>query len=362
MARLKPYTILIAFGNLGIGGIQTKIVAISERLLQTRGGSVHIHLVLRDTPLFNQLTRVNLQHITIHNCPGFGPIRMPLTIYMAWKVLVLQPTAILTFHDILSSVAVIASRVVFWKEVRVVLNEDTLPSAHTRLPLKRLLIRIFYPHADRIIVPTRAAHRDLTVHFGIPTAKTVVIPNWTLMPRPRGFHSKEYDLLYVGRFVRQKNVLSLLQIMRRLVRWKRKLTLCLVGEGSEKAKILRFITRHGLSQNVIVHESNHEVSAYLDSAKVFVLYSRYEGMPVAMLEAMARGCPPVAKNYPGLSECLTDGKSGFIARSADEFIKKIQLLLTHPARRNQMGGEDMRIVEKEFSMEPLNRFISVLIN
>lgn len=356
--------IIICFGNLGIGGIQTKIVSLSEYLLRTRGDMIQIHLVLRDTPGFNLERQLHIPNVTIHHRPQFrfGFIHFPFTFYYPWKVVTIQPDVILSFFDYLSSLSVISSRLLFWKKIRVVLNEDILSSAVSRSMFHKFLICTFYPLADHVIVPTRAVQQDLITRFGIPETKTIVVPNWTLASPGVQSSYKPFDLLYVGRFEKQKNLLFLLRAVRLLIVRRPALKLGLVGEGSQLQKIQDYIRRYHVSRNVIVRDSNPNISRYLDQTKIFVLSSHFEGMPVALLEAMAHNCPTITTRFPGVAEFLIHGKTGFITDSLHEFAQRIQFLLAHPVRRRRMGLTAHALVRTQFSKIPLRNFVRVLIN
>ena len=356
--------IIICFGNLGIGGIQTKIVSISKYLLRTQGDTIRIHLVLRDTPAFNLEHLINLPNVIIHHRPKFrlGIIHVPFTLYYPWKIITIRPDVILSFFDYLSSLSIISSWLLFWKKIRIILNEDILSSAQSRSLFHKFLIHTFYPLADRIIVPTRTEKRDLVTHFGIPETKIVVIANWTQMTKGARVGHKIYDLVFIGRLEKQKNLLFLLRAMRLLLVWRPGLKLCLVGEGSEKQNLQTYMKHYHLSRNVTLHNSSHHVSVYIDQSKLFVLSSHFEGMPVALLEVMARDCPVVAMRYPGISELLIHGKTGLIADSMNEFVEDIRFLLTHPKQRLQMGEAAGIQVRTHFSRIPLRHYVRVLIN
>lgn len=363
MKAENPCTIIIAFGNLGVGGVQSKIVSLIERLVATYGKTVKIYLILRDRTSFTHELRLPRNEVSIHYRPGarFAMFHVPFSVYFFWTAMLFQPSVVLTFYDSLSTFAILISKCIYWKKIRVVLNEDTLPSAHTQNLFNRALIRFFYPLGDRIIVPTHMAQKDLMEHFAIPATKIRVIPNWTQMPLGSERGNKQFDLIYVGRFEPQKNLLFLLKAIRHLVRWKRKLTVCLIGEGTEKTKMLVYIRRYNLSKNVILKDSNHDISHYLDMSRIFVLCSHYEGMPVAVLEAMARGCPVVAMQYPGVAECIADHKTGYVTHSMTEFTEKIRFLITHTDQRNLMGDNARMAVKKYFSNQALQQFILEII-
>jgi len=100
---------------------------------------------------------------------------------------------------------------------------------------------------------------------------------------------------------------TLVQSVRICVSRGRRLVLHLVGDGSFRARLAKMIADLDLTQHVILHgqvTSGAEVHAILDRADVFVLASRQEGVPRAMIEAMARGLPCLGTTVGGIPELL----------------------------------------------------------
>jgi glycosyltransferase involved in cell wall biosynthesis len=84
---------------------------------------------------------------------------------------------------------------------------------------------------------------------------------------------------------------------------------------------------------------------YLARAGVFLLPSRFEGMPNALLEAMAQGIPPIVTDAsPGPLEVVEDGRSGLVVPTddPDALARAMERLATDPALRHRMGAEARR--------------------
>ena len=95
-------------------------------------------------------------------------------------------------------------------------------------------------------------------------------------------------------------------------------TLTLVGEGPERLALEAQVARLGLQQRVDFLGHCRDVSTWLATASVFVLPSRFEGMPNALLEAMAQGLAVVVTDAsPGPLEEIEQGVNGFVVPSED---------------------------------------------
>jgi glycosyltransferase involved in cell wall biosynthesis len=111
----------------------------------------------------------------------------------------------------------------------------------------------------------------------------------------------------VGRLVPEKAQDVLLDAFRRLAPESAAgARLLIAGEGPERATLTATIARLGLTANATLLGARRDITALLNAADLFVLSSRMEGMPLAIAEALACGCPVVATDAPGVADLLGD--------------------------------------------------------
>jgi glycosyltransferase involved in cell wall biosynthesis len=114
--------------------------------------------------------------------------------------------------------------------------------------------------------------------------------------------SKKYDLVWMGRFHRQKGLLEVPYILDLLKRKKKNINLLLIGDGDIKIKkkFFEIIDRLGLKENVhyVGFVNSNERLKLLREAKLFIFTSYYESFGQVALEAMANGLPVIAYNLP----------------------------------------------------------------
>lgn len=96
-----------------------------------------------------------------------------------------------------------------------------------------------------------------------------------------------------------------------------------------------------------------EVLARMGGADVMVHTSSWEGMPIAMLEAMALGLPVVATDVVGNRDLVRPGETGYVARDVEEFLKALQKLAETPALRRKMGDAARAAVIQEYDQDQL---------
>ena len=113
----------------------------------------------------------------------------------------------------------------------------------------------------------------------------------------------------------------------------------IVGEGEERDFLQKKVGIIGLGSKVSFLGLRQDVNKILQSADIFVLPSRYEGMPLAILEAMAAGLPIIATDTGDNSFLIADGLTGFVVPPNNAVIlaKKLQILLNDPLLRKSMG-------------------------
>jgi glycosyltransferase involved in cell wall biosynthesis len=120
------------------------------------------------------------------------------------------------------------------------------------------------------------------------------------------------------------------------------------------AAVRRRIAAEHLDGSVRLVEQTHDVPSYLQASDVFVLPSRREGLPNALLEAMAAGLPCIAADLPGITRwLLEDGESGWLVPPGDvEALERaLVTLLEDRERAAQLGARARRRVEALCSID-----------
>ena len=249
--------------------------------------------------------------------------------------------------------------------MKVVISEDRyVSSSISSLNLTRLrcfLIRVFYPFADVVFSPTRITRNDLIKNYGLPRKKVKVIRNWTTFVEKKSCEvKKEYDLIFIGRLHKEKNLLYLLRGLKRLKEKKDNIKLVFLGEGEEKKIMWNFIKDNNLSGNVSFFRAKRDVKKYLKKAKILVLSSKHEALPLTILEAMALGVPVLCTNYPGVEEVIREGETGFIYRNLDEFKEKAVLLLDNLSVKKKISCQAREYVKKNHSPRNIRQYLDAL--
>ncbi len=161
------------------------------------------------------------------------------------------------------------------------------------------------------------------------------------------------DLLFVGRLDPVKGVMVLFETIAQLVEAGENVRLVLVGDGPQRVELEELTADLGLSDRVRFtgYQNQQQVQAHLERCDVFVLPSFAEGVPVSLMEAMARRRPVIATNVGGVTELVEDGISGRVVPPGDDVALRsaIEDLARDPQLREKMGAAGAAKVHAEFN-------------
>lgn len=190
------------------------------------------------------------------------------------------------------------------------------------------LIKHTFRHAEAIVTPSYGAADDLACVSGLPREKINVIYNPVISPtlRERSCQAAGHRWLDdpavpvvvgMGRLTRQKDFVTLIWAFARL-RESRPARLVILGEGEERGALLALADALGIASDIDLPGFVNNPYAYLSRASLFVLSSRWEGLPGVLIEALACGTRVISTDCPsGPREILAEGTYGELVPVAD---------------------------------------------
>jgi len=174
-------------------------------------------------------------------------------------------------------------------------------------------------------------------------------------PSPSAGEQVPFEILCVGRLVRDKGQRILIAAIDRLVRAKENVILRLVGDGPDRTELEQEAAKRSLKKNVLFegNVNQDQILDYYRKAGVFVLASFAEGVPVVLMEAMAMEIPCVSTVVAGIPELIENGKSGTLVPPGDELAlaNAIIQFLKDPDLRRKTGAEGRRRVIEKYNLE-----------
>ena len=254
-----------------------------------------------------------------------------------------QPDGLISALDLTNLIALLV-RQAGHVHTRVVIQVHSTVSVQKRSALKKklekLLLAKIYPWADCIVTVSRGVARDLAHYTNIPANKIRTIYNPIITPdildkaqepvdHPWFVQESPPVILGVGRLAEVKDFPTLLRafaILRQVVHplpaiYRLPLPahhLVILGEGDERPRLEMLAKELGIAANFHLPGFTENPFAFMSKAAVFVLSSRLEGLPSALIEALACGCPVVSTDCPsGPSEILDGGNYGHLVPVGD---------------------------------------------
>lgn len=264
----------------------------------------------------------------------------------------LRPDVVISFMDSANVLTLLASRGL---RLPVVVSDRIDPAAPDLGRIWRRLRDSAYGTANVVTVQTARAKDYFRPAV---RANCVVIPNPVFPVSPESSTGTEAAvvrpaIVFMGRLIRQKGVDLLLaafaRVRERFPEWH----LVIIGEGPLRTKIEAQIAELGLEDLVALVGKVRHPEAVLRQADLFVLSSRYEGFPNALLEAMACGLPAVSFDCPsGPREIIRDGVDGILVPpgDVDGLSAALARLMSDEAERHRLGRRARDVTER-FGLE-----------
>lgn len=205
--------------------------------------------------------------------------------------------------------------------------------------------------ARKIIFNSRYVVEYAKKEEGIRDEQVVVIPNGVADLRARALQHRETSrrdlgldpgtivLGSVGRLQPQKNQTLLLRACAELPVANPVWRLLIVGDGPDKAKLQAIASELGLKARVLWLGAQPEVERLLAAMDLFVHTADFEGMPNALMEAMAMGLPVIASQIDGARELIHDGLDGYLVPPGDAamFSDRIRTVMNDPDLARRLG-------------------------
>ena len=187
----------------------------------------------------------------------------------------------------------------------------------------------------------------------------LALPDGIVLQRLReeiGIKSDDFVYLTIGRLTIQKGHTYLLDaIPNVLSSYPNSSIFLFVGDGHQRRILEEKINRLGLSGKAILFGTRKEIPEFLSLADVFVLPSLWEGLPLALLEAMSFGLPVVATRVEGVKSLIEDGKNGYLVspKDTEALAKALIDIRSNPDIRSSFSKRNLELVNREYSNEKM---------
>jgi glycosyltransferase involved in cell wall biosynthesis len=230
---------------------------------------------------------------------------------------------------------------------------------------RRVALRWAMRQSDHTVMVSRATQSVFAADLGLAESRTTVVPNGVpvrsgnaeRVRKEFGVQPGECVLLAVGTLERRKGHQILLEALARLEArgltnpWK---LIIAGGRGGDQHEALQdYVRDEGLEQRVHIVTNRDDIPDLLALADIFVMPSLWEGLPMALLEAMIAGKAIVASAASGIPEAIANGREGVLVPPGDAgaLADALLSLLTDPDRRVALSNAAATRAHREFTVQ-----------
>jgi len=308
------------------GGVERTILLLARKFIENNHQADLVSLNIKSEML--RSAHDDLRVVELGSSRSILSIRK-LAAYLKRE----QPDALISAQHYANVIAILAKKLARSKTTLVITERVATKQVLRRdPPLKRLvlsqLMKRSFGSADSVVTNSKEGAKQLADFLGWPENRVTAIYNPTDLADIETKSSAETDhpwldnpeipvIISAGRLSHQKDYPTLIDAFSQ-VRKTHYCRLIILGDGPEKAALEDYIRNLHLESSIDLHQAVSNPFSYIAKASLFVLSSRYEGMPNALIEAQACNCPVVSTACEtGPTELLLNGEAGALVPVGD---------------------------------------------
>ena len=243
-------------------------------------------------------------------------------------------------------------------------NDPKMNTLHKVLsPLRRLI----YKNSNSVVANSPgAAQMASKADNNFPIK---YIPNGidTHFYKPLAINKEKlFTYLFIGRLHHEKNIFLLLNAFEKYYAENAQIQLKIIGQGYQEQEIKDFITSHQAEKRIklLAWQEKQKLPTIYNTAHCFINPSLNEGMPNAVMEAMACALPSIVSNVPGNRDLITHQQNGLLFESENEqqLMECLRTMANNSQLREQLGVNARKLMVEKYAVEAMTRqFYSILI-
>lgn len=341
-------TLALVISSLAGGGAERAMAALANAWASEGTRVTLITLASRSEdkyPLRPEVARVGLGLLGDSSHVGrslIASVRRVLALRRAIREC--KPDAVISFMTTTNVLVLIGAG---WLRIPLIVCERSFIGAQPPRGILGGLYSFLYRRAAAVVAQTRRGGADLEIRVKRPVH---VIPNWVTReiddgvgpaPDPAGGDDGIRVVLGVGRLSPEKGFDLLIEAFARVSARHPSWRLQILGEGPARADLTTLVATHGLEARVSLPGFTQAPRAFMHRASLFVLSSRFEGMPNALIEAMSEGLACASFDcQTGPAELIEHGVNGWLVPAEDvgALAVALDLLMGDAGLRARLGA------------------------
>ena len=228
--------------------------------------------------------------------------------------------------------------------IKIIVRSNSAPAGWSKNFLKRYIFKFFLNRADKVMANSFEFINSLKREFNVKATciynplNISEIKKKSKLKTRKFYKTKNLKILNIGRFTEQKDQITLLKALKKL-KGKVKFEALIVGRGVLSESLNNFIFNNRLNNNIKLISFLENPYPVIKQCDIFVLSSKYEGLPNVLLESISLNKFVISSNCPtGPKEILLNGKGGLLFQPSnyDELEKKITYFVKNKKKCEKM--------------------------
>ena len=252
--------------------------------------------------------------------------------------------------------------------VKVVTRSNTAPIGWSKNFIKRFFFKFFLKLSDKIIVNSLDFKKDLKKELNLNAIciynplNTSEIIKKSKFKSKKIFSRKKLKIINIGRFTDQKDQITLLKAIN-IIKKKIKLEMVIIGKGALKEELINYIKLNNLNDYIKIMNFVKNPFPFLKQSDLFILSSKYEGLPNVILEATVLKKFVISSNCrTGPKEILLNGKGGFLFKVGDylQLAKQIVYFNNNKSKCNKLVKKSSNALYRFDYKQNLNKYFHLI--
>ena len=255
------------------------------------------------------------------------------------KIICEQKIDILHAHDV--SAGIVGAFASIGTSCKIVSHMHVNHENMTKLNLKTILYGFSTLRYKRIFWVSQSAY-DNYIFKNFLGYKSVILNNViskreVIEKKDKDTNEYNFDICYVGRITYQKNPERLVEVLKGVREYKKDLKVAIVGTGDLLEKVKQSVIDADLKENIHFYGFMSNPLKIMEGSKVMIMTSRFEGLPMSVLEAMALGVPIVSTPVDGLKNVVVIGKTGFLENKNECLVERLVEIINNDELREKLS-------------------------
>ena len=356
--------LIIFMPSIEGGGVEKNLFIIANFLAQKINGLFLITASYNFKKRFNHRIKIILPKHKIWE--NFGrKYKYLICLLILFKFLIVNKnTTVLAFQANLY--CIILCKLL---SVKIIVRSNSAPEGWSNNLIKKYLYKLLINQADKVIVNSYDFKKNMKKKFNVnstviynPLNKSEIIKKSKKIQN-KVFPKNCLKIINIGRFVDQKDQLTLLRSLN-LIKNKINFFAIIMGRGILHKKLLSYVNQNNLSDNVKFINYKENPYPYIKQAEIFILSSKYEGLPNVLLEAITLKKFVISTNCPvGPREILMNGKAGslFPVGNFRKLAYKILSYQTNKINKKKIVKKAYKNLYRFDFKKNLNKYLNLII-